>query len=153
MRATRLHRPRGFTLIELIMVMVITATLAVVALPKFSAVNGWQVRAFADDVQSQTQSARRMALAQRRPIVATITPTGVSFAYVAGGSIATMNCPATASPCIGESATRSVTFNASNSGGSSTSTGSALTLTFTQDGSTTRVLQIEPETGLIRVLS
>jgi len=153
MRPASRTRSAGFTLIELVMVMVITAALAVVALPKFPDVGNWQVMAYADNVASALQSARRVALAQRRPVVATLTATGITVAYVAGGSIASLACPAAYSPCMLESGTRSITFNASNSGASVSSTGGTLTMTFTLGSVTARVLQIETETGLVRVLS
>jgi prepilin-type N-terminal cleavage/methylation domain-containing protein len=139
-------RSAGFTLIELVMVMVILGVLAVVALPKMVDTTAWRLRAYSDDLVSQTLSARRMALSQRRPIVATITQSGVVFAYAAGGTLATLNCPVGATPCIAEAGTRSISFNAANSGSTVTSTGTTLTITVS-GGSYSRALQVANETG------
>ena len=49
--------------------------------------NLWRLRAYSDDVLSLTASMRRLALSQRRPIVGTITASGISFAYVSGTAI------------------------------------------------------------------
>lgn len=141
----------GFTLIELVTVMLIVATLAVVALPKMVDTTMWSLRAYSDTLVSQLQAARRMALAQRRPIVATVTTTGVTLAYLAGGNIATLTCPSSASPCIAETA--SVTFNSGNSGSTVTSSGGTVSITVSGSTSFSRVLQIAPETGLIQASS
>jgi len=142
---------RGFTLIELVVVITMIGALAVVALPRMVDTTMWRLKAFGDDMQAQTQYHLRLALAQRRPVVASISPTGVSFDYAAGGNLSTLTCPATVTPCIAEAGTRSVTFNSGNQGRAVTSTGSALTVTVL-GGTYSQAFQIEAETGLIRPL-
>lgn len=146
-------RPRqhGFTLIELVIVITLVGALAVVALPRMIDTTFWRLKAFGDDMQAQTQYHLRLAMAQRRPVVASISPTGLSFDYAAGGNLSTLACPASATPCIAEAGTRSVTFNSSNQGGAVTSTGSALTVTVL-GGTYSQAFRIEAETGLIRPL-
>ncbi|MFT7773209.1 Tfp pilus assembly protein FimT/FimU [Roseateles sp.] len=139
---------RGFTLIELILVIVITAALAVFALPRVLDTTLWRLRSFGDDLMARHQAMLRLALQQRRPIVATITATGVSWAYAGGGAIGTLTCPATESPCIAEGGSRSVTFNSGNSGATATSTGAAMTATVAY-GSYSQGYRIEADTGLI----
>lgn len=143
--------PGGFTLVELIMVMLIVGVLATFVLPRMLDLSLWRLRAFADELQAQSMAMQRLALTQRRPVVATIDTTGVGFAYVAGGALVTVACPATASPCISEAGPRTVTFNAGNSGSAVTSSGSALPLTIAYGGSSFSY-QIEAETGLFRPL-
>lgn len=154
MPARRLSNPRrsaGFTLVELVMVMLIVGILAVYVAPKMLDLTAWRLRAFADELQAQSMAMQRLSLTQRRPVVATITGTGISFAYVGGSTLATVSCPATTTPCIGEGGSRTVTFNSANSGGAVTSSGVALPVTVAS-GSTSLSYQIEPETGLFRTL-
>jgi prepilin-type N-terminal cleavage/methylation domain-containing protein len=148
-------RPRaaGFTLVELVMVIVITALVAVVALPKLMDTGIWRLRAFSDDLISQGLSARRMALTQRRPITATISASGVSFSYASGALLASLSCPSTVPACIAETTVRSVTFNNGNTGSALTSTGAALDITVSNGSGYSRVIRVETETGLIRPLS
>lgn len=152
-----MHRPRttrpagGFTLIELVMVMVVIGSLAVFAVPRMLDLDAWRVRAFADELRAQSMAMQRLALAQRRPVVATITGGGVGFAYEGGDSLVTLECPPSLSPCITEGGTRSATFNAANSGSTTTSTGEGLPLTVS-GGGVTLAYRLETETGLFRPL-
>ena len=139
---------RGFTLIELILVIVITAALAVFAMPKVVDTTLWRLRSFGDDLQGRHQAMLRLALQQRRPIVETITGTGVSWAYGSGAAIASLPCPATESSCIAEGGSRTVTFNSGNSGATATSTGAAMTVTVAS-GSFSQAYRVEADTGLI----
>ncbi len=139
---------RGFTLIELILVIVITAALAVFALPKVLDTTLWRLRAFGDELQARHQTMLRLALQQRRPVVETLTGSGVSWAYAGGTSLGALPCPATESPCIAEGGSRSVTFNSANSGATATSSGTALTVTVAS-GSYSQAYRIEADTGLI----
>jgi prepilin-type N-terminal cleavage/methylation domain-containing protein len=144
-------RDTGFTLVELVMVMVVIGVMAVFVVPRALDLGDWRLRAFGDELQAQGMAMQRLALTQRRPVVATITPTGASFAYVAGGTLVSLPCPAANSPCISETGSRTVTFNAANSGRATTSTGSALPVTVAW-GDWSRRFIIEAETGLFRPL-
>ncbi len=141
----------GFTLIELVMVIVLVGALAIFAAPAMLDLTAWRQRAYADTLQAEMMTMQRRALAQRQAITATIDGTGVAFAGAGGTPLARLDCPATASPCIAEVAARSVTFNAGGSGHTTTSAGGSLPITV-GSGSTQRRLQVEAQTGLIRAL-
>ncbi|MEK7810720.1 MAG: prepilin-type N-terminal cleavage/methylation domain-containing protein, partial [Pseudomonadota bacterium] len=57
-------KQRGFTLVELITVMVIVGILAVVALPRFFDKNTFDSRGYADQVISTLRFAQKVAVAQ-----------------------------------------------------------------------------------------
>src|SRR5512142_379511 len=106
----------GFTLIELVLVIVIVGTLALFASPRLIDTGSWRVRAYGDQLKIQLHTAQRLALTQRRPITATVPPTGASFDYVSGSNLAALPCPSAIPSCIAESGTRTITFNSGNSG-------------------------------------
>lgn len=130
------------------MTMLIVGILAVVALPKMVDVDMWRLKAFGDELRAQTLAMERLAAVQRRTIIATVTPTGVAFAYASGPAIVAVNCPSTIATCIAESATRTVSFNAALSGSATTSTGSSIPVTVAY-GAYSQAYQIEAETGLM----
>ena len=151
LRRLRLRRragASGFTLIELIIVMTLIATLALFVMPRLLDTEQWRLRAFGDDMQSQLQAMQRLALAQRRPIVATLSASGLSFDTVSGTHLADLRCPATSSACIAQASSSSITFNHANSGASLTSSGAALTVTVSA-GDYTQAYQLENDTGLM----
>jgi prepilin-type N-terminal cleavage/methylation domain-containing protein len=148
-RLVRHRGQAGFTLVELVMVMVIVGALSVFVLPKALDLTAWRLRAFGDELTAQMQAMQRLALVQRRPVIATLNTTGVSFDYAAGGNLANVACPASVTPCIAEAGPRTVTFNASNSGRAVTSTGAALPVTVAS-GTTSQAYVVEAETGLFR---
>lgn len=142
---------RGFTLVELILVLLVVGVLGVVAIPRMIDLDAWRLRAYGDELLVQTQAMQRLALVQRRPVIATIDGGGVDFAYAGGATLLDLPCPAALTPCIAEPGPRTITFNSGNTGRAVSSTGSALPLTLSHGG-TTLALHLETETGLIRRL-
>ncbi len=143
------RRHTGFTLVELVMVILVIGALAVVALPRLLDLGAWRLQAWGDELATEMAAMQRLALQQRRPVVATLNTTGVDFAYASGGTLRSLPCPASASPCLAESGPRSITFNSGNSGRALSSSGAALAVTVAHGGHS-RGFVLEHETGLFR---
>ena len=65
--------PRGFTLIEVIMTIMIIGILAVVAVPRLFNNGPFQSRGFADQVQATLRYGQKEAIAQHRNVCVTFT--------------------------------------------------------------------------------
>lgn len=59
---------RGFTLIELIAIMIILGILAIAILPRFDAIGGITARGYADQLEAYLRYAQKSAIAQRRQV-------------------------------------------------------------------------------------
>lgn len=66
-------RQRGFTLIELIMVMVMLGVLAVFAAPRIFNSDDFYARGFHDETLALLRYAQKTAIAQRRTVCVTFT--------------------------------------------------------------------------------
>lgn len=66
-------KSRGFTLIELIAIMIIVGIMAVVALPRMSALSGFNERGLHDKLKASLQFARKTAVASRRYVCLNVT--------------------------------------------------------------------------------
>ncbi len=77
---------RGFTLAEIVMVLVIVSILAVAAMPVLFSRVTFDTRRFADQVRAAMQYAQKVAVAQRRNVCVTVTANSLSLmqATVAG---------------------------------------------------------------------
>ncbi len=93
------HRPtmyvaetqRGFTMIELVVVIVMVGILAVYVAPRFFDASIFKSRGFADQVQATLSYAQKQAIAQHRNVCVTITSSAISL-KIAGSSGATSSC-------------------------------------------------------------
>lgn len=83
---------RGFTLIELIMVIVLLGVLAVFATPRIFNSNDFNARGFHDETLSLLRFAQKTAIAQRRTVcVAFSTATGATLRIASNAATSTCN--------------------------------------------------------------
>lgn len=80
---------RGFTLIELIMVIVILGVMAVYAVPRMFNSGDFNARGFHDETMALLRYAQKTAIAQRRTVCVTITATGVTLRMFAANPAVT----------------------------------------------------------------
>jgi len=72
---------RGFTLPELIVVLLVTGILAVAAVPRLSDTGGFAARGSADFVATALRDAQKAALAMRRNVCVAVSSTGLALTY------------------------------------------------------------------------
>lgn len=69
---------RGFTLIELVVLMIVISVIAVVALPRFTGTDAFDQRGLHDETLALLRYAQKAAIAQRRMVCVTFTQTGAT---------------------------------------------------------------------------
>ena len=79
----------GFTMIELIMVMVLAGILAVAVAPRFANKSAFDERGFFDQTITMVRYAQKVAIAQRREVFVNTTTNTICLTYVADLTCAT----------------------------------------------------------------
>ena len=77
---------RGFTLIELVMVLILVGILAVAVIPRFAQRDTFDTRGFFDQSIAMLRYAQKTAIAQGRNVFVNINPTVICLTYVADAS-------------------------------------------------------------------
>jgi len=101
-RRNRLRGQRGFTLIELIMVIVLMGVLAVVAAPRIFNSSDFYARGFHDETLGLLRYSQKTAIAQRRTVCVTFTNSGAetSVALTMASAAATSDCSVASTPAL-----------------------------------------------------
>ncbi|MCE1184018.1 MAG: pilus assembly FimT family protein [Zoogloea sp.] len=84
---------RGYTLLELVAVMLLTATLAVVILPRFADQTSFASRGYADTLKASLQHVRRTAIAQRRTACVSLSGSVLSMRISSAPASASCDLP------------------------------------------------------------
>jgi MSHA pilin protein MshC len=74
---------RGFTMVELILVIVVAGILAAVAVPRMVGRSGFDTRGFADQLAATVRFAQKLAVAQRRDVYVQLTASDATLCYSA----------------------------------------------------------------------
>lgn len=106
-------RLRGFTLIELVMVIVIAGILAIAVVPRFATTSVFQARGANDQVMSALRYAQKVAIAQHRFVCATFTTSSLSLATGATNTCGTNLTSLSGSGNYVVNAPSGITFTAS----------------------------------------
>jgi len=166
MRPPHRHPQRGFTLLELTVVMIVIGVLAAAAVPSFNGVSGFAARGARDTVVATLRYAQQSAIAMRRNVCVSLSTTllTVTYASSSGNAQACAAANALLDPSTGQAfgaasnvlpggatlaAASSVAFDAT--GRPMASVGSYLSsvLSLSVNGAASAVT-VEPESGLVR---
>ncbi|MBM4131628.1 hypothetical protein FJ250_11485 [bacterium] len=159
-----IRRAAGFTLVELITILVVVAILAAVAAPRFFTRSAFEERGFYDEVLATLRYAQRVAIAERREVCVALTASSVALSLnpstTSGAACsATVNDPGSSTPyaiAVPAGLTLSMTFpNASfrfnGLGQPVDNAGNALgNQTLTLSGADTRTVTIWGQTGYVQ---
>ncbi|HQT26855.1 MAG TPA: prepilin-type N-terminal cleavage/methylation domain-containing protein, partial [Burkholderiales bacterium] len=80
-------RVKGFTLVELIVILAIVGLLAATAAPLFFSRLTYDTRAFADKAESMLRYAQKSAIAKRRRVCASLTANDLSLAFASAPGV------------------------------------------------------------------
>ena len=161
---------KGFTLVELIVTMVVVGIISAVAIPRFADQQGFQSRAFYEQVQEAIKFAQKVAVAQRKSVYVTTTATTLQACYVAAcggvGSYAVIDPTTKAALSLAAQDQRGVTFSAVTISPATTfvfdslgrprsaanvllTATTTISVNSTATGDINRNIIIEPETGYV----
>jgi MSHA pilin protein MshC len=145
----------GFTLIELIMVLVLVGILSIAIIPRFASKNAFDARGYFDQSIAMVRYAQKLAIAQRRDVFVNVTGNSICLTYAtettcAGATAANQVINPAAQAWFVKTAPAGMIFTAASSFSFNAlgqpSTGKVIS--FTGDGVTTNIT-VESETGYV----
>ncbi len=148
---------RGFSIVELVMIIAVVAVLAITALPRFFDVSIFQDRAFYDEAIASVRYAQKLAVAARCPVFVQFSASGYSLLHPSSASLCDTATYATAVAVSDPSDPQAVYVRSAPSGLVITST--AETFSFTASGGTAanvsvvigeRSFMVNAETGFVQ---
>ena len=134
----------GFTVVELVVVITIAGIVALVAIPRFMGVSGFQSRGFYDSAKSVVSFAQKTAIAWRKDVFVCVTATGVSAGTAAGCATPIVSATAPSGVSLTPAA-----FRFDSAGRPNPNAAVTITLTSTDAGDPARVIVVEAETGYV----
>jgi len=87
------QRTRGFTIVEMVAVMVIAGILAAFAMPRFFQQDSFDARSFADQNVSMLRYAQKLAIAQNRPVFVLLNGSSIALCFSAACEVANRVLP------------------------------------------------------------
>ena len=142
---------RGFTMVELILVMAIAGILAAVAVPRLIGRNSFDLRGFADQLAATVRFGQKLAVAQRRDVFVQLTASDVTLCYDAACAIPAPGPggekPYMVSAPSGVAIASPVAVLTFDRGGRPTNIAAQLDIQV--NGSGTHHVLVEPETGYV----
>jgi MSHA pilin protein MshC len=149
----------GFTLVELVTILVVTGILAAFAVPRMMDRTGFVSRGFFDQAQGIVRYAQKIAIAQRRTVFVVVSATQIQVCYDAGctspvtdpstgGALSAPHLPTGAGAASFSGVTLSpVTFCFDSAG--APSAGATINVNSTGVGDINRTFFVEPVTGYV----
>ena len=145
-------RGRGFTMVEMVVVIAILGLLAAVIGPRFIGRDAFASRGFYDEAQSVVRYAQKTAVAWRRPVYVCVTATAVSAGSVSGCGTLLVH-PATGAPLTTTAPSgvtlTPVSFGFDGAGRPSPNAQVTIAVASTIAGDPARQIVVEAETGYV----